>query len=225
MNYIPKGTIIEEVIFLFLLDGTIGKQSPTENSYRSLHFSSSNEAEAKQDLKGQVYMVDLPPENGIKEEPVEQLRDQNDDQGMQANNNKREPLVEVPAENLGDQVDDQSVLRRSNNGPPAKAPGGETGRKRADKEDNLPQDRSGDCSPQGQGIERRASFPPDLPQKEEHLQMKRSTSVFNQLQPAGRQRKFQLGNGQFCCHAYFKGTLSTIFLYDKNIKTSVLLEG
>lgn len=174
-------------------------------------------------------MVNLPPENDIKEEPgpVEQIRDQNGDQGMQANNNKGEPSVEVPAENLGDQVDDQSVLRKNNKGPPAKAPGGETGRKRADKEENLPQDRSGDRSPQGQGIERRASFPPDLPQKEEYPQMKRSTtcSVFNQLQPTGRQRKFQLGNGQFCCHVYFKGTLCTIFLYDKNIKTFVLSEG
>lgn len=212
----------------FFSDLSNGKQSPTENSYRSekenscnfLQFSISNEAEAKQDLKGRVYMVNLPPENGGKEEPgpVEKSRDQNDDQRVQANNNEGEPSVEVPAVNLGDQVDDQSVQRRSNNEPPAKAPGGETGRKRADKEENLPQDRSRDGSPQDRGIERRASFPPDLPQKDVHPQMNRSFSVFNQLQHAGRQRKLQLGNGQFCCHVYFKGTLSTIFLYDKNIK-------
>lgn len=149
-------------------------------------------------MKGQVHLIDLSPENGSKEEPspVEQLRDQNDDQRMQANNNKGETAVEVPAENIG-------VQRRYSNEPPAKAPGGETGRKRADKEDNLPWDRSRDGSPQDQGIGRRASFPPDLPQKDGHPQMNRSFSVFNQLQPDGRQRKLQLGNGQFCCDVYF----------------------
>lgn len=177
-------------------DHSNGKQSPIENSYRSekgnsyrfLQFSSSNEAEAKQDLKGRVYMVNLPPENGSKEEPGPV----DDDQRVQANNNEGEPSVEVPAVNLGDQVDDQSVQRRNNNEPPAKAPGGETGGKRADKEENLPQDRSRDGSPQDRGIERRASFPPDLPQKDVHPQMNRSVSVFNQLQHAGRQRKLQL---------------------------------
>lgn len=180
-------------------DHTDGKQSPTENScrsFRSFHFGSSNKAEVKQDLKGQVDVVNLPPENGSKEEPgpVEQLRDQNDDQRAQANNNKGEPSVEVPAENLGDRVDDQSVQRRNNNGPPAEAPGGETGGgERADAEENLPQDRSGDHSPQGQGIDRRAGFPPDLPQNE-HPQVKCSVSVFTQLQPTDRQRKFHLGD-------------------------------
>ena len=174
-----------------------------------------------------LLIVDLPPKNGSKEEPgpVEQLRDQNDGQRMQANNNKGELSVEIPAENFGNQADDQRVQRRNNNEPPALAPGGETGREGADKEENQPQDRSGDHSSQDQGTGRRASFPPDLPQKDEHLQIKRSISVFSQLQPGGRQRKLQLGNGQFCCDVYFKGTLSRIFLYDKNIKKSVLLEG
>ena len=143
-------------------------------------------------------MVNLPPQNGIKEEPgpVEQLRCQNDVQRAQANNNKGEPSLEVPAENLGDRADDQSVVGRNDDGLPAKAPGVETGRNWADKKENLPQDRSRDRSPQDRGTERRASFPPDLvPQKEfEQPQMKRSVSVFNQLQPAGRLRKFQLGN-------------------------------
>ena len=188
--------LFEEVIFLFFSDLTSGKPSPTENSYRSLHFSSSNEAEANQDLKGQVYMVNLPPQDGIKEEPgpVEQLRHQNDDQRAQANNNKGEPSLEVPAENLGDRADDQSVLVRNDDGLPGKAPGVETGRNWADEKENLPQDRSRDRSPQDRGIERRASFPPDLLQKDEQPQIKRSVSVFNQLQLAGRPRKFQLGN-------------------------------
>ena len=170
--YIPKWTI-EEVIFLFFSDLSNGKQSPGENSYKSLHFSSSNEAEAN-----------------IKEEPVpvEELSDQTDDQSAEANNDKGEPSLEVPAGNLGDQADDQGVPRRSNS-----APGGETGRKKADKEENLPQDRSRDCSPQARGIDRTASFSPDLPQKDEHPQLKHSVSIFNQLQPDGRQRKFQLG--------------------------------
>ena len=122
----------------FFSDLTSGKQSPTENSYRSSHFTF------------------------------------------------------------------QSVLRRNIDGLPVKAPRGETGGKRGDQEDNLPQDRSRDRSPQDRGTERRASFPPDLPHKDGQPQLKRSVSVFNHLQPAGcRQGKLQLGNGQFCCHVYF----------------------
>ena len=149
--------------------------------------------------------MNLPPENGSKEEPgpAEQLSDQNDNQRVQANNNKGESSVEVPDENLGDRVYDQSVQRRNNNGPLPDAPGSETGGgERVVTGENQPQDRSGDRPPQGRGIDRRASFPPDLPQNE-HPQVKRSVSVFSQLQPTGRQRKFQLGKGQFCCHAYY----------------------
>lgn len=119
-------------------------------------------------------MVDLPPENSNKEEPdpEEQLRDLNNDQRVEANNNRGESSVEVAAENLGDQIDDQSDGHRS-----------------------------GVRSPQGRGIQTMASSPQDLPQKDEHSYVKvnRSVSLFNQLQPSGRQRKLHLGNGQFCC--------------------------
>lgn len=180
-----------------------GKQSPTENSCRSFRWSSSNKDEVEQDLKGEVHVVDLPPENSNKEEPhpEEQLRDLNNDQRVEANNNKGESSVEVPAENVGDQIDDQSdgqschQGRNYTDGPPAEGAGADG------RDENLSQDRSGVRSLQGRGIQRMASLPQDLPQKDEHSYVKvnRSVSLFNQLQPSGRQRKLHLGNGQFCC--------------------------
>ena len=159
--------------------------------------SSSNKDE---DLKGEVHVVELPPENSNKEEPhpEEQLRDLNNDQRVQANNNKGESSLEVPAENLGDPIDDQSDGHSCHqDGRPAEAAGAEIG----GRDENLPQDRSGVRSPQGRGIQRMASFPQVLPQKDEHslVKVNRSVSLFSQLTPAGRQRKLHLGNGQFCC--------------------------
>ncbi len=128
-------------------------------------------------------MVGLPSENDIKDElpdrvevPAGQLRHQNGDQKAPANNNSEEPPVEVPADQLRHQNKDQ----------------------RTPADSTLPQDKARDHSPQGQEIERRRSFPSDQPKNKEHLQVKRSTSDLSQLQslpPAGRQRKFQQGNG------------------------------
>lgn len=163
-------------------------------SFRPFQFSSSNKDEVEQDLKGEVHVVDLPSKNGSKEEPG-------------------------PVEHLRQQTDDQNVHRRNNKeGLPAEAPAGETDGKRADAEDVLLQDRSGDRSPQGRGIERRSSFPPDLPQKDEHPQVKHAISVLSQLQPAGRQSKFQLGNGQFCCHVLRAPSLPFFCVLRKNEK-------
>lgn len=209
----------------FFSDFTNGKQSPTENSYRSCHFSGlANNTEEEQDLKGEVYVVDMPPDNSSKEEPgpVEP------EQKAHTNNNRGEPLVKDPAEHLRDQVDDLNVHRRNNkDGPPAEAPGGETEGKRHDAGGVPLQDRSGDGSLQGQGNERRrSSFPPDLPKKVENPPVKRSTSVLNQLQPAGRQRKFGLGNSQFCHHVLSAVNFSSIFLHfaKKQIKKNYVLD-
>ena len=181
-------------VLLFFSDSANAKQSPTENSYRSFRFNSSaNEAEVEQDLKGEVLVVDLSPESVRKETPalVEP------EQRAHTNNNNNKPSVQGPAEL------DFSVDRTDNNdGPPAEAPGGETDDERADPNYVLQQDRSGDGSHQGQGNERRSSFPPDLPKKVEKRPVKHSTSVPNQLLPVGRQRKFGLGNSQFCCHIF-----------------------
>ena len=99
-------------------------------------------------------VVNLPPENGIKEEPPQE--EPADDQRHQADD------------------DDQSQAHAG---------------------DRLPldqvQDRSRDSS-QGQG--RRSSFPPDPPNKQEHLPVQRSSSVL----PAGEIRKYQLSKYTFC---------------------------
>ena len=152
-----------------------GNQLPAGNSYRSFHFNSlASKAEVEQDLKGKVLVVDLPPVNGSKETPVsvepelrthannnnektllqvleEQLRDLYNDLRVQATNNKKDSLVQDPTEHLRDQDNDASVHRRNNDGPPAEVPGGETDDERADPNNVLPQDRSGDGSHQGQG--------------------------------------------------------------------------
>ena len=119
-------------------------------------------------------MVGLFPENGSKEMPApaepeqrghtnnngepslqdseEQLRDQYNDLRVQANNNEKASMQDQ-AEPLRDQDDDFGVHRRNNNDEPlAEAPGGETDDvERADPNDVLLQDRSGDDSHQGQG--------------------------------------------------------------------------
>ena len=154
-----------------------GNQLPMENSYRTLHFNSlASKAEVEQDLKGkgEVRVVDLPPGNGSKETPVsvepeqmahannnnkelsvedpeEQLTDLYNDLRMQATSNKKDSSVQDLAEYLRDQDDDASVHRRNNDGPPREAPGGKTDDKRADPNDVLLQDRSGDGSHQGRG--------------------------------------------------------------------------
>ena len=174
-------------VLLFFSDSANAKQSPTENSCRSFHFNSSaNEAEVEQDLKGKVLVVDLSPESVRKETPAPVEPEQR----AHTNNNNKKSSVQDPAELVRDQDD----------GPPAEAPGGETDDERADPNYVLPQGRSGDGSRQGQGDERRSSFPPDLPKKVKKLPVKQSTSVPNQPLPAGRQRKFGLGNSQFSCH-------------------------
>jgi len=129
--------------------------------------------------------VELPFENGSKDLPVQRAH----------TNNKREPSLQDAAEHLRDQDDDFSVDRRNNNDAP---PGSDTDGETADPNDVLLHDRSGDGSRQGQGNERRSSFPPDLPRKVEKPPVERSASVLNPFNTAGRQRKFGLGNSQFC---------------------------
>lgn len=153
-------------------DFTNGKQLPTENSYRSSHFNSSaNKAEVEQDLKGEVCVVDLPPESVNKETPAqvepeqrahanntngeqssvqlapeEQLRDPYNDLRVQATDSRKESPVQDPADHLRDQDDDFSVHRRNNDGGLlAETPGGET------DDERLQDTRSGDGSHQGQG--------------------------------------------------------------------------
>lgn len=153
-------------------DFTNGKQLPTENSCRSFHFNSSaNKVEVEQDLKGEVCVVDLPPESGNKETPAqvepeqrahanntngeqssvhlapeEQLRDPYNDLRVQATDTRKGSSVQDPADHLRDQDDDFSVHRRSNDGGPlAETPGGET------DDERLQDTRSGDGSHQGQG--------------------------------------------------------------------------
>ena len=103
-------------------------------------------------------VVNLPPGNGIKEEPPQ----------------------EAPADEQRHQADDDDQSH-------------------AHAGDRLPldqvQDRSRDSS-QGQG--RRSSFPPDPPNKQEHLPVQRSFSVLSQ--PAGEIRKYQLSKHHFCHH-------------------------
>lgn len=129
---------------------------------------------SKQDLKGEVLLEDLPPENGSKEtlasvepeqrahannnneepsvqDPEEQLRDVYNDLRVQATNNKKDSSVQHPAEPLRDQDDDAIVHRRNSDGPPAQTPLGETDDERADPNDVPLQGRSGDGSHQGQG--------------------------------------------------------------------------
>ena len=143
--------------------------------------------------------MDLSPESVRKETPAPV----GPEQRAHTNNNNKKPSVQDPAELVRDQDDDFSVDRTNNNdGPPAEAPGGETDDERADPNYVLPGDRSGDGSRQGQGNDRRSSFPPVLPKKVEKPLVKHSTSVPNLLLPAGRQRKFGLGNSQFCCHIF-----------------------
>lgn len=120
-------------------------------------------------------MVDLPPENGSKEMPAsvepeqrvhannsneepslqdqeEQLRDIYNEVRVQVTNNENDSSVQDSAEHLRDQDDDDaSVHRRNNDGPPSEAPLGETDEERADPNNGLLQDRSGDGSYQGQG--------------------------------------------------------------------------
>ena len=141
-------------------------------------------------------MVDLPSENGSKDLPVSAEPEQ-----RAHTNNIGEPSLQDPAEHLRDRDDDFTVDRKNNNdAPPAHVPGAETDGERADPNDVLLQDRSGDGSCQGQGNERRSSLPPDLQRKVKNPSVKRSTSVLSPLNTAGRQRKFGLGNSQFCCH-------------------------
>ena len=125
-------------------DFVSGKQSPTENSYRSFN-SLAIKAEVEQDLKEEVLVVDLPPENGSKEVPASLEPEQR----AHTNNNNKDSSVQDPAEPLRDQDDDASVHRRNNDGP--LVPLGETDNERADPNDALLQDRSGDGSHQGQG--------------------------------------------------------------------------
>jgi len=154
VNSVDPGTVVDgEKELQEKKDFANGKQSPTENSYRSFHFNSSaSKAEAEQDLKGEVLVIDLSPENVSKEKPA-------------------------PEEHLGDDDDDFSVERRNNNdGPLTEVLGGEIDEKRADPNDCLPQDRLGDGFHQGKGNERLSSFTTDLPKKVENPPVKQSTS-------------------------------------------------
>lgn len=94
-------------------------------------------------------MVDLPPENGSKEMPASVEPEQR----VHANNSNEEPSLQdqEEQEHLRDQDDDAIVHRRNNDGPPSEAPLGETDEERADPNNGLLQDRSGDGSYQGQG--------------------------------------------------------------------------
>jgi len=134
-------------------------------------------------------VVELPFENGSKDLPEQRAH----------TNNNGEPSLQDVAEHLRDRDDDFSVDRKNNNdAPPAQAPGADTDGETADPNDVLLHNRSGDGSRQGQGSDRRSSLPLDLPRKVEKPPVKRSASVLNPLNTAGRQRKFGLGNSQFC---------------------------
>lgn len=183
------------------LDFPSGKSSPTENSYRSLKLSSSNNTE--QDLKGSVDLVDLPPDNDLKCAPPDkvetlanQLRLHIEDQRAPANNSNKVHPVEVnPGDRLQHQTDDQSTPADNNNEVlPVRLPEEQLRRKRNDQwaptNGILPQDRSRDSPPQGQDIERRHSFSSLPSKREEHLPVKRSSSA-----SPGGQRKLQLGKG------------------------------
>ncbi len=251
-------------LLLLFLGFASGRPSPTENSYRSLKFSSSNKT--NQDLKGPLFVVGLPLENSIEEEPpdrvevpADQLGHQNGDQSPPANNGEETPSGEVPADQIRPQNGDQrhpannsaeaplagevstDQVRHENGDqrppannndevPPVQVPAGQYRHQKEDQRppannneeappaDEVPADRSRhqivDQSPPADGAlpqnrprdhfqqggdidRRRRSFPFDAPKKEEHAQVKRSTSQLQLLPAARGQRQIQLGNGYF----------------------------